>query len=72
MRRPRFVDLLGPSTVTVFAIPSGKAHLRDGSERMRTAIGEALVAADYRPVARRDRPGGPVLECRVSRMNFKT
>lgn len=65
-------DPIGLSTVTLFAIPSGQAHFRDGSVRVMEAVSKSLEAVGYRPVTKAERPVGPWLACEVSRMKFKT
>jgi hypothetical protein len=64
-------ETIGHPTVTVFAIPAGDVTLDQGGAGIMKAVGAALEAAGYRPVAAADRPDGPVLVCQVTRMEFK-
>jgi hypothetical protein len=64
-------DPIGHPTVTVFAIPAGDVRLEQGPERVMESVSKALEFAGYRPVAASERPGAPVLVCRVTQMEFK-
>lgn len=65
-------ELIGRSTVTLFAIPASKLRAEGGPERIMAAFARSLESAGYRPEPTSQSAPRPRLTCQVSKLRFSS